>query len=216
MKSAHEEHEGTGARSGEVRFFVSTIAIRYMDLAGELTSKWAVGLREASAFILQVLAKDESIMLYELDDGLPYALLGFDNHIADLSLLQDPGDQVELQRYGFHPDDADRIKLLFEASAGDDAVAQGDAPSVPPYLDPAHPRYSHKLAAAVSAWLAVEEPVGKSPKQALEQWLRQHALEYRLVGSDGKPNKTGLEACSTVANWRPSGGASKTPGRRLK
>lgn len=213
MTRERQEHEP--AKSGETRYFVSTSAVRYMDLASELTSRWQVGLSEASAFILHAIAEDDSIVLYELDVGLPQALTGFDNRIADLSLLQAPGDQVELQRYGFHPDGASRIKSLFEASAGAHAVAQSDPPNQPPYLDPTHPRYSHKLAAAVSAWMAVEEPVGKSPKQALEEWLREHAEDYRLVGPDGSLNKTGLEACSVVANWRPSGGASKTPARRL-
>lgn len=46
------------------------------------------------------------------------------------------------------------------------------------YLDPAHPRYASKLAAAVLAWRATENESaisGKSPKQALMKWLREHA-----------------------------------------
>ena len=42
------------------------------------------------------------------------------------------------------------------------------------------PRYVPKLAAAVRAWLAVKNPTGKSPKQALEDWLRGNAADLRL------------------------------------
>ncbi len=45
-------------------------------------------------------------------------------------------------------------------------------PDTPGYLDPQNPRYAPKLAAAVSAWEAVTEPGKKSPKQALDKWLR--------------------------------------------
>jgi len=83
---------------------------------------------------------------------------------------------------------------------------------VPGYLDPDHSRYSGKLAAAVSAWQAVTDPVGKSPKQALEKWLREHATEFGLTDDDGNPVAQAMEECSKVANWQPGGGASKTPG----
>jgi len=84
----------------------------------------------------------------------------------------------------------------------------------PDYLDPAHPHYASKLAAAVQAWQAVEnsELVGKSPKQMLVKWLREHAAEYGLSDDDGNPNETGIEEAAKVANWQPGGGAPKTPG----
>lgn len=84
----------------------------------------------------------------------------------------------------------------------------------PDYLDPEHPRYAPKLAAAVRAWLAVEDPDmtrGKSAKQALAKWLREHAADFRLSDEEGKPNETGIEACARVANWQDKGGAPKTP-----
>ena len=81
----------------------------------------------------------------------------------------------------------------------------------PDYLDPAHPRYAPKLAAAVKAWLAVEDPKGKHPKQALSKWLREHAAEFGLSDEDGKPNETGIEEAAKVANWQPGGGAPRTP-----
>jgi hypothetical protein len=90
-----------------------------------------------------------------------------------------------------------------------------EATNAPDYLDPKHPHYAPKLAAAVKAWQAVEnsELDGKSPKQMLVKWLREHAAEYGLSDDDdGKPNETGIEEAAKVANWQPGGGAPKTPG----
>lgn len=81
------------------------------------------------------------------------------------------------------------------------------------YLDSSHPRYAPKLAAAVNAWLSTDDKSmlkGKSPKQALVKWLREHAAEYRLSDEDGTPNETGIEECAKVANWQEKGGAPKT------
>jgi hypothetical protein len=87
-------------------------------------------------------------------------------------------------------------------------------PSQPGYLNPEHPRYAPKLAAAVTAWLSFEElPIlGRSPKQALSKWLREHAAEFGLSDDEGNPNDTGIEEVAKVANWQPAGGAPKTPG----
>jgi hypothetical protein len=81
------------------------------------------------------------------------------------------------------------------------------------YLDPKHPRYAPKLAAAVLAWQTTGNKAltGKSPKQALLKWLREHAAEFDLTDEDGKPNETGIEEAAKVANWQPAGGAPKTP-----
>jgi len=89
-----------------------------------------------------------------------------------------------------------------------------DTGGIPDYLDPRHPRYAPKLAAAVHAWLAIENESavsGKSPKQALARWLREHAIQFGLTDSDGKPNETGIEEIAKVANWQLGGGAPKTP-----
>jgi hypothetical protein len=86
---------------------------------------------------------------------------------------------------------------------------------VPDYLNRAHPRYAPKLAAAVQAWLATGDDgliKGKSPKQALNKWLREHASEFDMTDDDGKPNETGIEEAAKVANWQLTGGAPKTPG----
>jgi hypothetical protein len=82
------------------------------------------------------------------------------------------------------------------------------------YLDPGHPRYAPKLAAAVRAWMALEDQslvIGKSPKQALTKWLRENASEFDLSDEDGKPNELGIEEAAKVANWQRTGGAPKTP-----
>lgn len=85
------------------------------------------------------------------------------------------------------------------------------ATDAPDYLDPQHPRYAPKLAAAVSAWLAVDDPKGKHPKGALMKWLREHGPNFGLSDEEGKPNELGIEECAKVANWQPGGGAPKTP-----
>lgn len=75
--------------------------------------------------------------------------------------------------------------------------------------------YAPKLTAAVRAWNEVtSDPSalnGKTPKKALEIWLRKHANEYGLTNKDGNPNELGIEEICKVANWKPSGGASPTP-----
>jgi len=82
----------------------------------------------------------------------------------------------------------------------------------PDYLDPQNKRYAPKLAAAIRAWLAVDDPKGKSPKQALVKWLRENSAQFDLSDDEGKPNEQGIEECAKVANWQPAGGSPKTPG----
>ena len=82
----------------------------------------------------------------------------------------------------------------------------------PEYLDAKHRRYAPKLAAAVRAWLDVADVPGRTPKQSLERWLREHSAEYGLSDDEGKPNELGIQECAKVANWQPSGGAPRTPG----
>jgi hypothetical protein len=84
--------------------------------------------------------------------------------------------------------------------------------ATPDYLDPKHPRYAPKLAAAVRAWSSVSDPKGKTPKAALTRWLRENSAAYGLSDEEGKPNELGIEECAKVANWQPGGGAPKTPG----
>jgi hypothetical protein len=89
-------------------------------------------------------------------------------------------------------------------------------PQGPADLARSHPHYSRKLEAAINAWKAVSENEelrrGKTVKQALEVWLRQHAGEYGLTKEDGNPNETGIQEIAKIANWDTMGGAPKTPG----
>jgi hypothetical protein len=86
----------------------------------------------------------------------------------------------------------------------------------PDYLSETHPNYSAKLAAAIEAWKAVSADAelrrGKSVKQALAVWLRQHANEFGLTKEDGSPNEQGIDDVAKIANWDTRGGAPKTPG----
>jgi hypothetical protein len=86
----------------------------------------------------------------------------------------------------------------------------------PDYLSEFHPNYSAKLAAAIEAWKAISADAelrrGKSVKQALVVWLRQHANEFGLTKEDGNPNEQGIEDVAKIANWDTKGGAPKTPG----
>ena len=90
-----------------------------------------------------------------------------------------------------------------------------EAANVPNYLDSHNSYYAPKLAAAVRAWEATtldgENLKGKTPKQRLEKWLRENAGQYGLTKEDGNPNEQGIEQISKVANWKPEGGAAKTP-----
>ncbi len=77
------------------------------------------------------------------------------------------------------------------------------------------PAYPLKLAAALKAWNAVandpERLRGKSPKQAIDAWLTEHAAELGLLNRSGAVNRTGIEEICKVVNWKPSGGATPTP-----
>jgi hypothetical protein len=91
-----------------------------------------------------------------------------------------------------------------------------DSQADPDYLSEFHASYSPKLAAAIESWKAVSADDqlrrGKSVKQALIVWLRQHANEFGLTKEDGNPNEQGIEDVAKIANWDTKGGAPKTPG----
>ena len=88
---------------------------------------------------------------------------------------------------------------------GDDGVS---------YLNPNNPKYSPKLAAAVMAWKAVSSDdrllKNKSPKKALEIWIKNNSDEYGLLKEDGTENKQAIEEIAKIANWNIKGGATKT------
>lgn len=93
----------------------------------------------------------------------------------------------------------------------------------PDYLDSKHPRYRKELAAAVSAWLALEDQnllKGKTPKQALTAWVESRYKELGLFHEKDEPknkttkgdvNKSAIERVVAFANWK-DGGPPKTPG----
>lgn len=71
------------------------------------------------------------------------------------------------------------------------------------------------VAATIDAWKAVTTDTylqkGKTPKQAIEKWLRENAKKYGLTKDDGTLNESAIEEISKIANWKPEGGAAKTP-----
>jgi hypothetical protein len=95
-----------------------------------------------------------------------------------------------------------------------------DSDSGPDYLNPNHPNYSRKLAAAVKAWEAVThnpEYLQKSwsPKRKLVHWLENNAARFGLKKNDGKIDIWVIEnQIAKVANWKPQGGAPKTSGNK--
>ncbi len=82
------------------------------------------------------------------------------------------------------------------------------------YLDPAHPCYAPKLAAAVRAWMVVSQDIsllkGKTPKKVIEGWLGKNATAFDLVKKDGTLNKQAVEEISKIVNWKPEGGAPRS------
>jgi hypothetical protein len=88
------------------------------------------------------------------------------------------------------------------------------------YLDPNHEFYAPKLHALIEASEAVTANPslleGKTPKQAIDKWLRQNAGRFALTDDDGNPNNSAIEEMSKIGNWKPEGGASKTPTGKTK
>jgi len=82
-------------------------------------------------------------------------------------------------------------------------------------LDPDSEFYAPKLAAAVDAWVQVTserrfETQG-TPKRWIEKWLREHATKYALTKPDGTLNEDAIQQIAKIVNWKPEGGAGKTP-----
>jgi hypothetical protein len=73
--------------------------------------------------------------------------------------------------------------------------------AAPDYLSQFHEHYSPKLAAAIEAWKAVstdpDRKVGKTVKQALIVWLRQHANDFGLplMDSNNDPRIQSATSC---------------------
>ena len=96
------------------------------------------------------------------------------------------------------------------------------ASNTPDYLDPRNPRYSPRMAAAVRAWLAMEDENlrrGKSAKSGMDQWLISNYKTFGLVHKRdneknsykaGDMNKSAITEAAKIANWEDDGGAPKT------
>lgn len=95
--------------------------------------------------------------------------------------------------------------------------------TAPEYLDPQHPRYSDKLAAAVMVWQAMEDENlrrGKSLVTAMKDWLETRYKEFNLVHDHDNPksnykagdrNDGAIRQVAQVANWLTKGGPPPTP-----
>ncbi|CAJ0770188.1 hypothetical protein R8510_00347 [Ralstonia chuxiongensis] len=175
-----------------------------------------LGVERSRAAAIVERAFNESDMDLYLDDqvlGLWFPCedrdskqqLMSDLALSDFALGRDD-DAAGWSNWRLHPADCDLILNHVRAIAG-----RGVRQEPSDFLDPDHPRYAPKLAAAVSAWRAVDGGKGASPKQAIAKWLREHADEFGLADASGKPNETGIEEVAKVANWQPTGGAPKTP-----
>lgn len=130
--------------------------------------------------------------------------------VQDVAFDGEPTSYLDIQSTTISVEEIDRflksvgIQCDFFDRSLSSGLAQGSTSSMPV-----------KLAAAVKAWTAVTaEPKrlrGRSPKQALEQWLVENAADLGLLKPDGEPNRTGIEEICKVANWKPAGGAPSTP-----
>ena len=81
------------------------------------------------------------------------------------------------------------------------------------YLDPNHPRYSVRLAAAIKVWEAMGDEnllAGKATKTAIKDWLESRYKELGLVHKN-KISNNAIENVVAVVNWQTVGGAPKTP-----
>lgn len=188
--------------------------VSVVDLANQVVTRAGISLEEALGHIWQTTVHDESYFLYELGRGLPNDIgpAALNTAFIDRTCLNDPKEDLAwLQQYAFTPADAQEILDALPARSSLATEVSGVGSDEHGYLDPLHPRYAPKLAAAVKAWQAVQETGKRTPKQAMEKWLNEHAAELRIADQEGKPVKQAVEEISKVANWNLAGGAPKMP-----
>ena len=177
----------------------------------------------------QKKAREGSGLTYDLEEGCVEDSAGYDSEYLDSLLKRSikgilvskseagsnvsetlpTADSVDLYRSSV---DVDSLKRWLSVKGFRSGFFFPEPTVTMDFLDPLNPRYAPKLAAAVKAWQEVTDAGRRSPKQALDKWLREHAVEYGLTNDEGKPIEQAIEECSKVANWNPKGGATKTPG----
>lgn len=120
--------------------------------------------------------------------------------------------------------DVDSLRVWLRSRGIQTGFFFPDSTDAPDYLDPKNPRYSPRMAAAVRAWLAMEDENlrrGKSAKSGMEQWLTSNYKTLGLVHKRdnekngykaGDMNKSAITEAAKIANWEDDGGAPKTPG----
>jgi hypothetical protein len=167
------------------------------DFLDQTFNQWDWAVRSETSAVLTALRhaiEDNSLPLYKLVRENDFGeTIDFDSSLVEVSQLRKWLDRKGI-RGGFFATPASKPDIVENFFS---------------------PYYAPKLAAANAAWKAVttdpKRRRGKSPKQALTQWLTEHASEYDLLNKDGTPNATGIEEVAKVANWRLSGGAPRTP-----
>ncbi len=150
------------------------------------------------------------------DNKLESVLKALMKAVRDGKLPSDyiPIDKLSIDIDPWHIEvETDALKAWLLTKNIKPAFFFGELPQELDYLNPKHPRYSVKLAAAVKVWLAMEDTNllhGKKPKAAMESWLESRYAELGLTYK-GEINKTGISEAAKVANWEVEGGAPTTP-----
>jgi hypothetical protein len=93
----------------------------------------------------------------------------------------------------------------------------------PDYLNKDHSRYSEKLAAAVTVWLAMDDDKltsGKGVVDAMKSWLTNNYKDFDLTHKQSNPksgykvgdiNTGAINYIAKIANWNEKGGTPTTP-----
>lgn len=171
-------------------------------------------IEEAARLVVDEVFSPESVQHFESYNTVKNAI----SRACDRKEIEFREEEFPIKGVNGDVVDVDFVKFLSVSSLKSWFAKRGARPSFffpdtiegPEYLNPAHPRYSKKLAAAVEAWLNVSEVSRTSPKQALMKWLRENAARFGLADSTGLPSETRIEPIATLVNWRPEGGAPPT------
>jgi len=79
------------------------------------------------------------------------------------------------------------------------------------FMNKDHPRYSPKLACAISAWRTIRSPgKNRTAKQTVEAWVTANGVNYGLANDDGTVPAAAVEEIAKVVNWQPKGGVART------